>query len=135
MDLTGFTAGFEPAFTEGGNVGLTKDDLQSAQKRLQDEKDIVRAELSDLGFTADGKVDVHFDEGFADAAQSTAERAKVLSLAEGLRQRLEDLDEALERIDEGTYGVCERCGNEINPERLDAVPAASLCMPCKQRGN
>lgn len=135
MDVTGFTAGFVPAFIEGGNVGLTKDDLQSAQKRLQDEKDIVRAELSDLGFTADGKVDVHFDEGFADAAQSTAERAKVLSLAEGLRQRLEDLDEALERIDEGTYGVCERCGNEINPERLDAVPAASLCMPCKQKGN
>lgn len=116
-------------------MGLTKDDLQSAQRRLQDEKDIVRAELTDLGFTADGKVDVHFDEGFADAAQSTAERAKVLSLAEGLRQRLEDLDEALERIKEGTYGVCERCGNEINPERLDAVPAASLCMPCKQKGN
>lgn len=123
----------DAGFIKGGTVGLTKDDLQSARSRLQEERDIVEAELSDLGFTSDGKVDVHFDEGFADAAQSTAERAKVLSLAEGLRQRLESLTEALERVEEGKYGLCERCGDEINPERLEAVPAARFCMPCKRK--
>lgn len=94
---------------------------------------MVEAELADLGFAANGKVDVHFDEGFADAAQTTSERARVLSFAEGLRQRLDEVQSALHRIDAGTYGKCESCGNEIPPERLEAIPAASLCISCKQK--
>ncbi len=108
-------------------------DLQVAQKKLREEEAIVRAELADLGFTADGKVDIHLDEGFADAAQTTSERARVLSLAEGLQQRLEDVQAALGRIDKGTYGKCEACGKDIPPERLEAIPAASLCIVCKSK--
>jgi DnaK suppressor protein len=112
---------------------LLEEELQVARKNLQEEQAIVLAELADLGFTADGKVDIHLDEGFADAAQTTSERARVISLAEGLQQRLENIQGALARIEKGTYGLCERCGNEIPPERLEAIPAAQLCMACKSK--
>lgn len=112
---------------------MLEEDLQVARKRLQEEQAIVLAELADLGFTADGKVDIHLDEGFADAAQTTSERARVISLAEGLHQRLENVQAALGRIEKGTYGKCERCGKDIAPERLEAVPAAKLCIACKSK--
>lgn len=112
---------------------MLEEDLQVARKRLQEEEAIVLAELADLGFTADGKVDIHLDEGFADAAQTTSERARVISLAEGLHQRLENVQAALGRIEKGTYGKCERCGKDIAPERLEAVPAAKLCIACKSK--
>jgi DnaK suppressor protein len=114
-------------------TALLEEDLQVAQKRLREEEAIVLAELADLGFTADGKVDIHLDEGFADAAQTTSERARVLSLAEGLQQRLDEVQAALARIDKGTYGKCEGCGKDIPPERLEAIPAAKLCMACKSK--
>ena len=112
---------------------MLQEELQVAQKRLREEEATVLAELADLGFTADGKVDIHLDEGFADAAQTTSERARVLSLAEGLQQRLEDVQAALGRIDKGTYGKCEACGKDIPAERLEAIPAASLCVACKSK--
>lgn len=112
---------------------MLEEDLQVARKNLQEEQAIVLAELADLGFTADGKVDIHLDEGFADAAQTTSERARVISLAEGLQERLENVQGALARIEKGTYGLCERCGKEIAPERLEAIPSAKLCMACKSK--
>lgn len=112
---------------------MTEDDLLDAKKKLQEEEATVLAELEDLGFTADGKVDIHLDEGFADAAQTTSERARVLSLAEGLQMRLEEVQDALVRVDKGTYGKCVQCGNDIPAERLEAIPAASLCITCKSK--
>ena len=113
-------------------MAVSKDFLESALKRLTEEDRAVKEELADLGF-ADGHVDVNFDEGFADAAQTTSERARILSLAEGLRQRLDELHAALQRVERGTYGICESCGKQIAPERLDAIPTARLCISCKQR--
>jgi RNA polymerase-binding protein DksA len=52
---------------------------------------------------------------------------------ETLRSNLKDVDRALERIDDGTYGLCERCGKPIDPDRLEARPWALLCMDCKQK--
>lgn len=112
---------------------MLEEDLLVAKKKLLEEEAIVHAELADLGFTEDGKVDIHLDEGFADAAQTTSERARVLSLAEGLQQRLEDVQAALVRIEAGTYGKCEGCGKNIPAERLEAIPAAKLCITCKSK--
>ncbi|HEX2052166.1 MAG TPA: TraR/DksA C4-type zinc finger protein [Actinomycetota bacterium] len=112
---------------------MQQEELQVAQKKLREEEAIVLAELADLGFTADGRVDMALDEGFADAAQTTSERARLLSLAEGLQQRLEDVRGALGRIDKGVYGKCQGCGKDIAPERLEAIPAAKLCIACKSK--
>ena len=112
---------------------LSDDAVQAAEKHLRNEQESVEKELADLGASADGSVKVLLDEGFADAAQTTSERAQVLSLVDGLRQRLIDLVAALQRIEKGTYGLCAQCGRDIPPERLEAVPAASLCIKCKRR--
>jgi DnaK suppressor protein len=50
-----------------------------------------------------------------------------------LRDTLRDVDHALDRMDAGTYGTCERCRQPIADERLEALPAARLCIGCKQR--
>jgi DnaK suppressor protein len=71
-----------------------------------------------------------FDEGFADSGQVTAERGEVDALVGSLTETLGDIDNALAKIDTGTYGVCERCGQPIGADRLEAMPAARLCITC-----
>jgi RNA polymerase-binding transcription factor DksA len=53
-----------------------------------------------------------------------------LALREDIEQRARQLEEALERLDEGDYGVCESCGQVIDPERLEILPRTSLCVNC-----
>ncbi|WP_246104562.1 TraR/DksA family transcriptional regulator [Rudaeicoccus suwonensis] len=69
----------------------------------------------------------------ADAGAKTFEREHEYSLAQNSRDLLEQSVHALQRIDDGTYGVCESCGNAIGKLRLQAFPRATMCMDCKQR--
>jgi DnaK suppressor protein len=64
----------------------------------------------------------------ADTASITFERELGSGLEEGAQQSLARIDRALARLDEGTYGVCERCGNTISRDRLLARPSATLCI-------
>ena len=108
------------------------------RERLETERGEVRRQLDDLGARpdAEGIEDPELDEGFADAGQAAAERANLLTLVRSLRDTLHDVEQALARMDSGTYGLCERCGQPIGDERLEALPAARLCMTCKrQRGS
>ena len=77
-------------------------------------------------------IQVDTDEGFADSGHATAERSQLISMVEQLQEAHSDTVRALAKIDEGTYGKCERCGETIPPERLEAMPRARLCVPCKQ---
>jgi len=74
--------------------------------------------------------DVSFDDGFADTSQVTAERGEIDALAGSLTETLRDVDDALAKLDAGTYGRCEQCGGEIGEARLEAMPAARLCITC-----
>jgi RNA polymerase-binding protein DksA len=69
----------------------------------------------------------------ADAGTKTFEREHELSLANNSRDLLAQVERALERIESGTYGVCENCGNPIGKARLEDFPRATLCVTCKQR--
>ena len=69
----------------------------------------------------------------ADAGAKTYEREQEISLANNARDMLEQTQHALERLDDGSYGVCESCGNPIGKLRLQAAPRATLCMPCKMK--
>src|SRR5919106_6260248 len=102
---------------------------------LDEQREALRRQLMDMGADpdADSLEGLNFDFGFADSAQSTAERNKVLAVIERLRENLHDIDLALTKIEKGTYGVCERCGDPIAPERLEAIPYARLDMKCKQK--
>lgn len=113
-------------------MAVSDETSRAARQRINEEIVAIKTELDDLGFPADGNVAVSFDENFADAAQTTSELARAMSLAEGLRQRLNEAKAAIARIERGVYGKCERCGGPIGDERLEAVPTTRLCIVCKQ---
>ncbi len=69
----------------------------------------------------------------ADQGTDTMEREQQYLFASREGNFLYHLDKALERIEKGEYGMCVSCGKEINPERLEAVPHARLCIECKSR--
>ncbi len=73
-----------------------------------------------------------FDEEYADAATETFEREKDLSITNNIRDLTDQIDRAIERIDEGNYGLCERCGRPIEKARIKALPYATLCITDKQ---
>jgi DnaK suppressor protein len=105
------------------------------RERLETERGEVRRQLDDLGARrdAEGIEDPELDEGFADAGQAAAERASLLTLVRSLRDTLQDVERALAKMEAGTYGTCEHCGQPIDVERLEALPAARLCMSCKRQ--
>jgi RNA polymerase-binding transcription factor DksA len=70
------------------------------------------------------------DEHDPEGASTAFERQQVSALLEQAAARLADLDAALARIDNGTYGACERCGSDISIGRLEARPSARTCIRC-----
>lgn len=58
------------------------------------------------------------------------ERQQLSALLQAAHERLVDLDAALDRLDSGTYGICQTCGREIEPQRLAALPATRYCVLC-----
>ena len=71
----------------------------------------------------------------ADDATEAFEQAKDLSVRTRLEDTLHEVEDALKRFDQGTYGVCESCGIKIDWARLEAKPEARLCIKCKQRSS
>jgi RNA polymerase-binding transcription factor DksA len=67
----------------------------------------------------------------ADDANETSEQETMLALEMTARRQLDQVNAALLRIKEGTYGRCANCGKEINPARLDALPFAIYCLECQ----
>jgi RNA polymerase-binding transcription factor DksA len=102
--------------------------LTSLRAQLEEEQSRLRTQLTQVGHGPSATLS--FDEGFADSGQVTAERGEVEALAGTLLETLQDIEDALAKFEAGTYGTCERCGNEIQPARLEAMPAARLCITC-----
>ena len=73
-----------------------------------------------------------FDEEYADAGSATFERERDLSLVNNLRDLIDRIDKALAKMEDGTYGLCDRCGKPIEKLRLKALPYANLCIKDKQ---
>ena len=74
------------------------------------------------------------DNHLGDTASATLDREIDYSLEENSEQVLRAIDGALRRIDEGTFGVCETCGQAISEERLEAIPYATQCIDCRRKG-
>lgn len=92
---------------------------------LTAERDRLAAQIDALEpSTSDSQV----DDNFADLGQVAAEQGENQALAAQLRNELAEVDRALEKLDEGTYGRCESCGEPIAPARLEAKPAARFCI-------
>ncbi|MEN8235014.1 MAG: TraR/DksA C4-type zinc finger protein [Actinomycetota bacterium] len=108
-------------------------DTAAAEATLNDERVKVVRQMADLGADPCGELNgqVDYGDAFADAGAVTAERTEVLALVETLKARLDDVDAALQKIAEGTYGACETCGKEIGPDRMEYRPTSRRCVECK----
>ena len=78
--------------------------------------------------------DIQFDEESGEGDTLNVERERDLALSAQARAAVDEIDRALAKMDSGTYGVCERCGNPIPKARLKALPYAALCVACKSGG-
>ena len=78
--------------------------------------------------------DIQFDEESGEGGTLNVERERDLALSAQARAAVEEIDRALAKIEQGTYGVCEKCGEPIKKARLKALPYASLCISCKSGG-
>jgi len=78
--------------------------------------------------------DVQFDEESGEGGTVTVDRERDLALSAQARAAVEDIDHALAKIEAGTYGLCEGCGQPIPRARLKALPQARLCVTCKSGG-
>lgn len=94
-----------------------------ARPALEEERATLRAHIEELGVAT-------YDENFADSAQVAAEQGENRALVDTLKETLKDVEHALERLDAGTYGQCEGCGQPIGDDRLEAMPASRLCFSC-----
>jgi DnaK suppressor protein len=93
---------------------------------LEEERDQLKAQLGELG--VDGGI--AYDENFADSGQVAAEQGESRALIGQLEETLTEVERALAKLDEGSYGVCEVCSNEIGEARLEAMPATRYCINC-----
>ena len=114
---------------------LTKKQLAAIRDGLIDEREGLLQQVEELDAEADVKNwrDAGFDDDPADSGSASFERETAQSLSNHARGLLTQIDEALRRMEAGTYGICERCGERIEPERLEAIPYATLCLECKRR--
>lgn len=114
----------------------TPAELDAVRAELEDDVSRLRAEISaaeiDLvGLMRDAGDGSGDDQ--ADAGAKTYEREQEISVANNTREMLDQSEHALERIADGSYGICESCGNPIGKLRLQAFPRATLCVTCKQK--
>ena len=101
---------------------------------LEQERAALRHQLEEMGFGGEGGGGgLDYDPNFADTSQVTAERGEAEALAGSLREALEEVEHAIAKLDDGSYGVCEGCAKPINPARLEAMPAARLCIDCASK--
>jgi RNA polymerase-binding transcription factor DksA len=117
----------------------TRVNKQHFRALLEEERSIVLQERARLrkGLLGDDQSawfeDDGDDEGVsADAATALMEKEQDLLHFEELEQRLLEINQALERLDDDTYGTCEMCQQPIKPARLEALPWTALCLSCRE---
>ncbi|KUJ54452.1 hypothetical protein ACZ90_65675 [Streptomyces albus subsp. albus] len=110
-------------------VAEARSGLEQDAQRLRTE--IVAVETAISGLMRDSGDGAGDDQ--ADTGTKNITREHELALASSARERLLQTERALERLDAGTYGLCENCGNPIGKARMQAFPRATLCVECKQR--
>jgi RNA polymerase-binding protein DksA len=113
-------------------------DIDRFREALVEERQRVTAAIENLhdehpgSMAEDSGEDAVFDNHLADTATETYDRELDYTLEENSEHVLADIDAALRRIEDGTYGICTSCGKRIAEERLEARPWATLCIDCQR---
>jgi RNA polymerase-binding protein DksA len=112
----------------------TKKELDDLRTRLEEERAQLQAQLTTIeeatfsSSQSEVSGEVSFDDENADAGTFTFERERDLSIENNVRDLLRKIDRALGRMDDGTYGICSRCGKPIEKARMKALPYVDLCI-------
>ena len=109
---------------------MSKLDLTIVREILMEEQIALAADLQH----EEDKLQQQSEENpdLSDLADKRLHQEIVVSRISLMNQRLTQVGAALKRLDEGKYGICARCGNEINPERLKAIPYTTFCVSCQE---
>ncbi|WFE54555.1 TraR/DksA C4-type zinc finger protein [Micromonospora sp. WMMD1155] len=113
------------------NTDAIREELQRLRQQTEAQVTALDGDLRNLfeASRASNADDEHDPEG----ATIAFERAQLTAVLDAARRRLAELDVALHRVDDGSYGVCERCRRPIPAERLAARPSARTCVACANR--
>lgn len=106
--------------------------LEQERQRLMAELEAMEEHTPEVEEQAGMDIGGGYDEDMADVASTTFEREKSVALESSVQNVLGQVEEALQRIEDGTYGRCLRCGNFIDYARLKVLPHATLCIRCKE---
>jgi RNA polymerase-binding transcription factor DksA len=110
--------------------------LKEIEEKLKKEKEEIEAQLKNLGGMsgANNTFPIEFPN-FGGKEDENADEVSIftdrLSLGVNLEKRLKEINDALSKIENGTYGICEKCGSKIDEKRLKAFPTARYCVKCK----
>jgi RNA polymerase-binding protein DksA len=110
-------------------------ETKKLEKLLKDEKQRLDDELEQLAANSSSADERREGSPFGkreEEATETLELEKRLALENRIRQEMAGIEHALQKIEAGTYGLCDSCGKPIAPARLEALPAAALCLACKE---
>ncbi|MBM3248406.1 MAG: TraR/DksA family transcriptional regulator [Candidatus Omnitrophica bacterium] len=118
---------------------MNKKDLKVYKKLLTEIRDNIIDQIKHISESTqksqrDASGDISgYSFHMADVATDTYDREFSLSLASNDRQLLYDIDDALKRVEEGTFGMCEECSKPITKSRLKAIPYTKLCLGCQKK--
>jgi DnaK suppressor protein len=111
------------------NLNLLRSRLESERKRLTEELEQLKSSVRPADERREGSP---FGKREEEATESF-ELERRLTLEKSMRDQLAAVEHALQKFEDGTYGLCDSCGQPIDPARLEALPQASLCLNCKAR--
>ena len=116
---------------------LDKQTIEEFKVKLLEEKSRLEKELGEVAHKeSDGEYEAKFEDlgrDEEDNAEEVEEYAAKVGITETLEKNLKDVNGALKRVEDGNYGKCENCPEEIRIERLNAYPAARKCMNCETK--
>lgn len=112
--------------------GIDKKTLIRFKKTLLKEREQIVGEVKQI-YESSKQMGQDGIQDIGDEAANIYNKQILLSLNENERMRLQEVDESLDRIENGTFGICEECGGPIGLKRLEANPMAKYCVSCKTR--
>ncbi|MEW6155710.1 MAG: TraR/DksA C4-type zinc finger protein [Actinomycetota bacterium] len=123
----------EPAPTTDKFIDEQRALLLQERANYAQQAEMLRAEAEQLAAEMEPG-DVQFDEESGEGGTMNIERERDLALSAQARAAVDEIDRALAKIEAGTYGRCEQCGEPIKRARLKVIPHAALCIACKSGG-
>ena len=108
-------------------------ELDAVRTVLAARQQQLRDELAELTKPPEAGSNLSFGKRIGEGTTEAVERISSSATARSIAAALADVDRALAKLDEGSYGICDQCGQPITPERLEAMPSATLCVTCRSR--